>query len=56
MPRPKRVIAKYPAILAQRDLVFRAAIQIIENCLRQTPLRQQTQILNIYNLRRRNQS
>ena len=47
MARAKGDVAEHLAVRAHRDLVFRTAIQIIKDDLRQTALRQSAKILDV---------
>ena len=53
LTRPERERLECPAVLAQRDFVFGAAVDVIEHRLRQAPPRQRSQVLDIDDTRRR---
>lgn len=48
MTRPKRNGVKCPAVFLQRDLAFRAAVEVIEDHLRQTTPDQGPQVLDVH--------
>ena len=48
----KGYIIKNAAIFSQSDFALRAAVQIIENNLGETPLRYAPQIIDIHDMRR----
>jgi hypothetical protein len=54
MTRPEGDVFKSPAVLAERDLAFGSAVQIIENRLGHTPTRYGPEVLNTHNVGRRN--
>jgi hypothetical protein len=46
MPRPKRHVVKYPAILAERYLAFGATIKVVEYWFRHPLAREGPEVLN----------
>jgi hypothetical protein len=44
--RPEGDIVEDPAVLPQGDFAFRAAIEVVKDCLRNSPLRCRSKIIN----------